>query len=184
MHWLLFFIPRKQLTACYQWAQFSQAVGCSGCPPPLSASACDRSKRRRFGCRRTAKLRALTCGGCLNGEPWLGVSSTARRRLLRAQVAPKDSHREAFGDAGCRARFFADFLAVQQESQSPAGARPGQQLHAMHTMPVREIACFSCGSGSRSADIFVICRHPAGRRTPASKPKPRQTLVRSACALA
>ena len=48
----------------------AQLLSCSGCPsPPLSASACDRSQYRRFGCRRAAKLRALTCGGCLNGEP-------------------------------------------------------------------------------------------------------------------
>ena len=99
-----------------------------GCPP--SASACDRSKRRRFGCRRTAELRELTCGGCLSEDPWVAASSTARRRLLRAQVAPKDSLREAFGDAGCRARFFPSLFVVQQKGRSPAGARPGQLRHA------------------------------------------------------
>ena len=36
-------------------------------PSLPSSSACGRSQYRRFGCRRTAKLRALTCGGCLNG---------------------------------------------------------------------------------------------------------------------
>ena len=83
------------------------AVGCFTIP---SASACDRSKRRRFGCRRTAKLRELTCASCLSEAPWRGESLAARRRLLWPQVAPKDSLREAFGDAGCRARFFAYFL--------------------------------------------------------------------------
>ena len=90
--------------------------GCSavqdvGRPP--SASACGRSKCWRFGCRRTAKLRALTRGSCLTGAPWRGGSSTARQHLLRPQVASKDSQSEAFGDAGCRARFFAYFLIVR-----------------------------------------------------------------------
>ena len=110
------------------------AVGCwlfrmLAAPPP-SASACGRSKCRRFGCRRTAKLRALTCGICLSGALQRATSYAARRYLLRPQVAPKDSLREAFGDAGCRARFFASLLAVQQERRSPAGARPGQPLQA------------------------------------------------------
>ena len=95
-------------------SQLSQAVrlfGCSGCfSPPLSASACARSKRRRFGCRRTAKLRALTCGICLSGALQRATSYAARRYLLRAQVAPIAPLRGAVGDAGCRARFFAYFL--------------------------------------------------------------------------
>ena len=115
-------------------AQFTQAVGSSASLTP-SASACDRSKRRRFGCRRTAKLRELTCGGCLSAAPWRGASYDARRRLLRAQVAPKDSLREAFGDAGCRARFFPSLFVVQQKGRSPAGAksrhlREAQRSHA------------------------------------------------------
>ena len=103
---------------------------------PPSASACDRSKRRRFGCRRTAKLRALTCGGCLSEDPWVAASSTARRRLFRAQVAPIAPLRGAVGAAGCRARFFAFFLAVQQERRSPAGAN-SRHLREAQTSPLR-----------------------------------------------
>ena len=125
----LFGCPAVRLSGC-------PAVRLSGCPavqdvglPTLSASACGRSKRRRFGCRRTAKLRALTRGSCLTGAPWRGGSSTARRRLLRAQVAPIAPLRGAVGDAGCGADFSPPFLAGQK-GRSPAGARPGQPLPA------------------------------------------------------
>ena len=105
-------------------AQFTQAVGSSASLTP-SASACDRSKRRRFGCRRTAKLRELTCGGCLSAAPWRGASYDARRRLLRAEVAPKDSLREAFGDADSGHVFSPRFLSCNKKGGRLPGRNPG-----------------------------------------------------------
>ena len=118
------------------------AVGCLA-TPTLSASACGRSKCRRFGCRRAAKLRALTCGSCLNAAPWRRESFAARRHLLWPQVAPKDSRSEAFGDAGCRADFSPPFLAGQK-GRSPAGARPGQLLQALPAPLKQQPACHFC----------------------------------------
>ena len=77
---------------------FAVAAGCPITPLRGAIGAtCGRSKRRRFGCRRTAKLRALTCGICLSAAPWRGASYAARRRLLWPQVAPITPLRGAIG---------------------------------------------------------------------------------------
>ena len=92
--------------------------------PTLSASACGRGKRRRFGCRRAAKLRALTCGSCLTGAPWRGGSFAARRRLLGAQVAAIDPLCGAVGDAGCGHASLLTFLPCSKKVSRPPGRDP------------------------------------------------------------